>query len=130
MNYTRLTGFFYLYQIMILWCYFYLAYWQIGVADTGVILLAAIIKVIVRLRSEKRIKAMAEHVGACKVLRDGQWQAAASCASLVPGDVIKIEAHQNVPVDAVVLQGDIVVDESSLTGKNLQTLHINEIFLN
>lgn len=108
---------------MILWCYFYLAYWQIGVADTGVILLAAIIKVIVRLRSEKRIKAMAEHVGACKVLRDGQWQTAASCAILVPGDVIQIEPHQIVPVDAVVLQGDIVVDESSLTGKQ-QRSHV------
>ncbi|KAI8379410.1 uncharacterized protein BYT42DRAFT_568700 [Radiomyces spectabilis] len=114
----ELTGFFYIYQIMILWCYFYLAYWQIGVSDTGVILLAAIIKVIVRLRSEYRIKAMAEHVDTCTVLRDGEW-IEESTAELVPGDVFKALSGQVVPADAVVLRGDIVVDESSLTGEPL-----------
>ncbi|KAF7724794.1 hypothetical protein EC973_000751 [Apophysomyces ossiformis] len=114
----ELTGFFYVYQIMILWCYFYLAYWQIGVSDTGVILLAAIIKVIVRIRSETRVKRMAEHVDSCKVLRDGEWETK-STADLVPGDVFSIHSNQVIPVDAVILQGDIVVDESSLTGEPL-----------
>ncbi|KAG0192904.1 hypothetical protein DFQ28_007247 [Apophysomyces sp. BC1034] len=114
----ELTGFFYVYQIMILWCYFYLAYWQIGISDTGVILLAAIIKVVVRIRSETRIKRMAEHVDSCSVLRDKEWKKE-STADLVPGDVFKIQPHQVVPVDAVILQGDIVVDESSLTGEPL-----------
>lgn len=112
----RLTGFFYIYQLMILWCYFYLAYWQIGLSDTGVILLAAVIKVIVRLKSEKRVKKMAEHVDRCQVLRDGQWETI-STADLVPGDVLQIVPGLTVPVDAVILKGDIVVDESSLTGK-------------
>lgn len=112
----RLTGFFYIYQLMILWCYFYLAYWQIGISDTGVILLAAIIKVIVRLKSEKRVKKMAEHVGTCEVLRDQTWQTI-STAELVPGDVFQVTPHLTVPVDAVILKGDIIVDESSLTGK-------------
>ncbi|KAF1798356.1 hypothetical protein FB192DRAFT_1475312 [Mucor lusitanicus] len=111
----ELTGFFYIYQLQILWCYFYLAYWQIGISDTGVILLAALIKVIVRLKSEKRVKKMAEHVDTCQVLRNQVWSSVFT-ADLVPGDVIKLEAGQTVPVDAVILCGDIVVDESSLTG--------------
>ncbi|RCI04952.1 hypothetical protein CU098_012269, partial [Rhizopus stolonifer] len=115
----ELTGFFYVYQLMILWCYFYLAYWQIGVSDTCVILLAAFIKVVVRLRSEKRVKKMAEHVDTCNVLRDKQWKADTTTASLVPGDIIQIQSNQIVPVDAVILKGDIIVDESSLTGEPL-----------
>ncbi|KAI7892685.1 uncharacterized protein EV154DRAFT_585903 [Mucor mucedo] len=99
---------------MILWCYFYLAYWQIGLSDTCVILLAAIIKVIVRLKSERRVKEMAEHVDICQVLRQGTWKKV-STADLVPGDVIEIVSNQTVPIDGVILQGDIVVDESSLT---------------
>lgn len=112
----ELTGFFYIYQLQILWCYFYLAYWQIGISDTGVILLAALIKVIVRLKSEKRVKKMAEHVDTCQVLRNNIWSDV-STADLVPGDIIRVETSQIVPVDAVILCGDIVVDESSLTGK-------------
>lgn len=100
---------------MILWCYFYLAYWQIGLSDTLVILLAALIKVIVRLKSERRVKQMAEHVDQCYVQRQGEWLQV-STADLVPGDVIQVISNQIVPVDAVILQGDIVVDESSLTG--------------
>ncbi|OBZ88831.1 putative cation-transporting ATPase 13A3 [Choanephora cucurbitarum] len=115
----ELTGFFYIYQLMILWCYFYLAYWQIGLSDTCVILLAALIKVVVRLRSEKRVKKMAEHIDSCHVLRDSQWQSNRSTADLVPGDVIRVEANKIVPVDAVILRGDIIVDESSLTGEPL-----------
>ncbi|KAI9479504.1 hypothetical protein BDB00DRAFT_885412 [Zychaea mexicana] len=115
----ELTGFFYIYQLMILWCYFYLAYWPIGVADTAVILLAAIIKVFVRLRSEKRVKSMAEYVGVCDVLRDDKWVCNLSSADLVPGDVIRVQSQQLVPVDAVLLKGDVVTDESSLTGEPL-----------
>lgn len=100
---------------MILWCYFYLAYWQIGISDTCVILLAALIKVVVRLKSETRVKKMAEHVDTCQVLRQGEWRQI-STSELVPGDIIEVTANQIVPVDAVILLGDIVVDESSFTG--------------
>ncbi|KAI8089682.1 uncharacterized protein BX664DRAFT_333638 [Halteromyces radiatus] len=114
----ELTGFFYIYQLQILWVYFYMAYWQIGVSDTGVILLSAIIKVILRLRSEYRVKSMAEHVNEIQALRDDKWQTI-STADLVPGDVFRITPNQVVPVDAVILEGDVVVDESSLTGEPL-----------
>jgi cation-transporting ATPase 13A3/4/5 len=61
---------------------------------------------------------MAEHVDTCQVYRDKEW-AQLSTADLVPGDIIQIIPNQIVPMDGVILQGDIVVDESSLTGEPL-----------
>ncbi|KAI0223304.1 hypothetical protein L0F63_004993 [Massospora cicadina] len=103
------TSFFYLYQLSIMWLFYYLAYYQVGVVDTAVILISAFIKTVIRVKSERRIKEMAEHCSDVKVLRDG----------LVPGDVIQIENGTTVPCDATVLSGNIVADESSLTGEPL-----------
>lgn len=91
---------------------------QVGVADTAVILLSAIVKVVVRLKSEHRIKTMAEFTDRCRILRDGQWQDM-STADLVPGDVFEVAEGKTTPCDGVVLSGNIVADESSLTGEPL-----------
>lgn len=89
-----------------------------GIADTAVILLSAFVKVFVRLRSERRIKEMAEFTDKVNILRDGEWQEM-STADMVPGDVFEIVEGTSVPCDGVVLSGNIVVDESSLTGEPL-----------
>ncbi|EIE83526.1 hypothetical protein RO3G_08231 [Rhizopus delemar RA 99-880] len=102
----------------VLWLFYYLDYWQVGIADTAVILVSAFVKVVVRLRSEKRIKAMAEFTDQVKILRDGQWQDM-STANLLPGDLFEIQEGKTVPCDAVILSGNIVADESSLTGEPL-----------
>ncbi|KAJ9077626.1 hypothetical protein DSO57_1015054 [Entomophthora muscae] len=114
----ELSGLFYLYQLSIMWLFYYLDYWIIGVVDTCVIFLAAIIKVVVRLRSENRIKRMAEHQDSIQILRDGRW-GAYSTGELVPGDVFLVQRGSIVPCDAVLLQGQCVCDESSLTGEPL-----------
>ncbi|OAD80888.1 hypothetical protein PHYBLDRAFT_96590, partial [Phycomyces blakesleeanus NRRL 1555(-)] len=64
------------------------------------------------------IKMMAENIISCDVLRDSQWKTLPS-SHLVPGDVIQLKTGQVMPADAVLLQDDIVVDESSLTGEPL-----------
>ncbi|SAM09612.1 hypothetical protein [Absidia glauca] len=112
------ASFFYIYQFTALWLFYYFAYWQVGVADTAVILLSAIVKVLVRLKSEHRIKKMAEFTDNCNILRDGSWQEM-STADLVPGDVFEVAEGKTTPCDAVVLSGNIVADESSLTGEPL-----------
>ncbi|KAJ9060291.1 hypothetical protein DSO57_1032328 [Entomophthora muscae] len=114
----EITGFFYLYQLMIMWLFYYLAYWIIGVVDTVVIIASAIVKVMVRLRAEHRVKAMAEHQETVRVLRNGKWSRKSS-RKLVPGDVFEVSNHSIVPCDAVLLQGCAVADESSLTGEPL-----------
>ena len=89
-----------------------------AIADTGVILLSALFKVIVRLRAEKRIKSMAEFTDNINLLRDGEWKTL-STAEMVPGDVFQVESGKVAPCDAVILSGNIVADESSLTGEPL-----------
>ncbi|KAI7883302.1 hypothetical protein K492DRAFT_185103 [Lichtheimia hyalospora FSU 10163] len=54
------SAFFYIYQFSVLWIFYYFAFWTVGVSDTAVILLSAVINVFVKLRSERRIKKMAE----------------------------------------------------------------------
>lgn len=61
---------------------------------------------------------MAEFTDKLKILRDGEWQTM-STADLVPGDVFEVEEGKTTPCDAVVLTGNIVADESSLTGEPL-----------
>ncbi|KAI8803941.1 hypothetical protein BJ742DRAFT_826606 [Cladochytrium replicatum] len=115
---NELTGFFYLYQAMILWLFYYLSYWQVGVVDTGIILLSAVIKTVVNWQAELRIKKMAEHSSEVKVRRDDEWVVVSS-QLLVPGDIIALESNKAVPVDGILLSGDLIVDESSLTGEAL-----------
>ncbi|KAI8362638.1 hypothetical protein BD560DRAFT_373869 [Blakeslea trispora] len=112
------SSFFYIYQFAILWLFYYLAYWQVGIADTIVILISALVKVVIRLRSERRIKEMAEFTDDVCVLRDGKWENL-STADLLPGDVFQVAEGKTTPCDAIVLTGNIVVDESSLTGEPL-----------
>lgn len=112
------TSFFYIYQFTVLWLFYYFAYWQIGIVDTGVILLSALLKVVIRLRSEHRLKKMAEFTDNVNILRDGQW-GSYSTAELVPGDVFEVTEGKTSPCDAVILSGNIVADESSLTGEPL-----------
>ncbi|OZJ06188.1 hypothetical protein BZG36_01004 [Bifiguratus adelaidae] len=116
--FNEFMGFFYLYQFIVLWLFYYWAYYYIGLVDFGVIVLSAIVKVVIRLRSETRIKHMAEHETETLVLRDGEWKAM-STSKLVEGDVIAIRDEDKMTVDAVILSGDVVVDESSLTGEAL-----------
>ncbi|KAI0224603.1 hypothetical protein L0F63_006748, partial [Massospora cicadina] len=114
----ELSGLFYLYQLSIMWLFYYLDYWQIGVVDTCVIFLSALIKVAVRLHAERRIKRMAEYQDTVQILRDGRW-GTHSTREIAPGDVFRVRRGKVVSCDAVLLYGQCVCDESSLTGEPL-----------
>jgi len=47
-------------------------------------------------------------------------------SQLVPGDIIKIEDKMTIPADCILIRGQILVDESSLTGESLP-IHKNEL---
>jgi len=53
-----------------------------------------------------------------KVLREGIWQMIES-AELVPGDIFVVKLGDIVPADAKIVNGELSVDESSLTGESL-----------
>ncbi|KAI9363228.1 E1-E2 ATPase-domain-containing protein [Pilaira anomala] len=82
-----------------------------GLVQTSIILISACIRVFLRLKAEQRVKIMAEYY------RDGHWQADISSTDLVPGDIFQIEEGSQVPCDAVILSGTVVVNESGLTGE-------------
>ncbi|KAI8583019.1 hypothetical protein K450DRAFT_225942 [Umbelopsis ramanniana AG] len=113
------THLLYIYQMMCMWVWYYFQYYILGLIQTGIILVSAFIKVALRLQSEHRIKKLAEYKNDVTVLRDGKWQENVCSSQLVPGDVFEVEEKKVVPCDAVILSGDVVVNESSLTGEAL-----------
>ncbi|KAJ2721012.1 hypothetical protein GGI07_004251 [Coemansia sp. Benny D115] len=111
-------SFFYIYQFIFLWAFYFYAYYQVGIVDTGVVLLSAGIKVFLRMQSERRLKRMAEQSEDVAVLRDGNW-VRLSTVELVPGDVVEVAAGAHMSCDCVLVAGSAVMDESSLTGEPL-----------
>ncbi|KAG1467446.1 hypothetical protein G6F56_004412 [Rhizopus delemar] len=110
------ASFLYLYQMMCMWVWYYFQYYKMGLVQTCIILFSAFIRIVLRLRAERRIQVMAEHVTTITVLRNGEWINTSS-ASLVPGDIFEVQENTLVPCDAVILSGTVVVNESSLTGE-------------
>ncbi len=53
-----------------------------------------------------------------KVLRDGKW-IIGTAKDLVPGDIIVVKLGDIVPADAKIIDGEVSVDESALTGESL-----------
>ena len=53
-----------------------------------------------------------------KVLRDGKWLKN-EAKEIVPGDVIAVGLGDIVPADAVMISGELSVDQSALTGESL-----------
>ncbi|KAJ3217373.1 hypothetical protein HDU67_008075 [Dinochytrium kinnereticum] len=114
------SGVFYVYQLMFLLIWYYYAYYYMGIVLTTVIVVSGIVKVVVFLKAQKRVLSMANFTGTVRVLRNATWSVA-STRDLVPGDVIEIESSTEhvLPVDAVLVDGGAVCDESSLTGEAL-----------
>jgi len=54
-----------------------------------------------------------------KLLRDGAWKTLAA-RELVPGDIIRVRIGDFVPADVKIVNGEISVDQSALTGESLE----------
>jgi H+-transporting ATPase len=52
-----------------------------------------------------------------KVLRDGNWSTINS-RDLVPGDIVRVRIGDFVPADIKIIDGDLEVDQSALTGES------------
>lgn len=52
------------------------------------------------------------------VSRDGKWKTL-DASELVPGDLVKLSLGSIVPADVTLLQGDVLLDQSMLTGESL-----------
>jgi len=98
----------------------FLKEWIDAIAIIAIVILNAILGFIQEYRAEKSLAALKKlSAPTSKVIRDGNHQVIAS-AQLVPGDIIELEAGDNVPADGRVvwLTSNFGVQEASLTGES------------
>jgi E1-E2 ATPase len=125
MLFVEFTGLYYLYQFMILLVWWYFAYYYMAFLLTSVIIISGMTKVFVSADQQKRVINMATFKSTVMTLRDDKWTEL-DTPSLVPGDVIQINVSEHpISVDCVLLSGEAVMDESSLTGEALPIAKIN-----
>ena len=94
--------------------------WQLGIAIVAVIVINGVFAYWQEYRAEKAIDALRQLLPQiAKVLRDGSLTTVPA-DQLVPGDVILLEAGDNVPADCrLIASVDIRVNASTITGESL-----------
>ena len=98
--------------------------WQGDVADTAVIVMVIVVNTAVgvaqELRAEREIAALRDMAAPrARVTRDGR-DAIVDAATVVPGDLVTVEAGDVVPADATVQDAyQLAADESAVTGESL-----------
>lgn len=72
------------------------------------------------LKSYRHLKEMAYFSCPVNILRSGQWLMGVSSESLVPGDIFEIDCDMDIlPCDALLISGDVLLNESMLTGESI-----------
>jgi len=83
------------------------------------LLVNAIIGVFHEYRAGKAVEMLKSKLKiSVKALRDGRWDDVAA-EYVVPDDIIKLSMGDIVPADGIVLEGFIIIDESTLTGESI-----------
>ena len=84
----------------------------------GLILFNAIISFQQENKAEKALELLKKQLKIIsKVLRDGKW-IKLSAEQLVPGDIIHVRMGDLVPADTEIISGNVLVDQSALTGES------------
>ena len=79
----------------------------------------AVISVVEEGRASKALALLRNRLTTrARALRDGQWRSVPA-ADLVPGDVIHLRMGDLAPADVRILNGDILLDQSALTGESV-----------
>ena len=70
-------------------------------------------------RSRRSVAALMDlRPDAACILRDGQWEEA-DPEEVVPGDLVRVNPGERIPVDGVVVEGSATVDTSKITGESV-----------
>ncbi|WP_206339005.1 plasma-membrane proton-efflux P-type ATPase [Sulfuracidifex metallicus] len=91
--------------------------------DMGIILFLLIFNAIVSFVQESRAESAVELLRKklsvqASVLRNGEWKSIPA-RELVPGDIIHVRLGDIVPADVKVIDGEVEVDQSALTGESI-----------
>lgn len=108
---------FYVYQNFMAWSWMNYSYWHMGIVNTLVYLIGGTTVSIVNYRNAVRLKTLCKVEGTVEVFRDGKF-VTINQENVVPGDIIAVQSGI-VYCDMVVLSGETIVDESSLTGESM-----------
>ena len=85
---------------------------------TGLLVVNAVFSFVEERQAEREVDALKGKLTVnAKVLRDGKWSTTPA-RQLVPGDVIRLRAGDFVPADIKLGDGELHVDQSSLTGES------------
>ena len=85
----------------------------------ALLLLNAILGFFQEQRASKAVETLKQKLRInARTLRDGEWKIIPA-RELVPGDVIRIRAGDFVPADLKLLEGQLEIDQSSLTGESM-----------
>lgn len=98
----------------------FLQEWVDAMAIVAIVILNSVLGFIQEFRAEKSLQALKKlSAQNAKVIRDGNM-AAIPASSLVPGDLIEIEAGDNIPADSRVVYAtaNFSTHEASLTGES------------
>lgn len=89
----------------------------------ALLLLNAVLGFTQEFRASKAIDALKQKLAiSVNALRDSSWKELSS-KELVPNDIIKVSMGDIVPADADILEGNILVDQSMLTGESISQEH-------
>lgn len=95
-------------------------YWQYSLFSAFMILVCEATTVFSRMKSLQMLKGMGNTTRDIMVFRRGEWGSVPT-TDLVPGDIVSI-VHTNsdnvIPCDCLLLSGQAVVNEASLTGES------------
>lgn len=79
----------------------------------------AIVSFVQESRAENAVELLRKKLSVqTSVLRDGKW-VSVQARELVPGDVVHVRLGDIVPADVKVIEGEVEVDQSALTGESL-----------
>ncbi|HEX2694412.1 MAG TPA: HAD-IC family P-type ATPase, partial [Acidobacteriota bacterium] len=102
----------------------FLGEWVDAVAIIAIVILNAIMGFVQEYRAEKSLAALKKlSSSSSKVIRDGDYRVVPS-GDIVPGDLVELEAGDNVPADGRVVwhTSNFSVQEASLTGESTPVL--------
>jgi H+-transporting ATPase len=85
----------------------------------ALLVLNAVLSFVQESRADRALALLKQRLSVtARVLREGRWQTIAA-GQLVPGDVIHIRLGDLVPADLRLSDGDVLLDQSALTGESL-----------
>jgi len=87
---------------------------------TALLVVNAILSFGEEQRASRAVKELKKELQVnARVLRDGTWKAIPA-RELVPGDIVRVRSGDFIPADVQIIQGELSVDQSALTGESLE----------